>query len=101
MGDESPYFFLRSWFSVSSLTFITKSHLKEWLAWALFDRQYHEITDSIVKAELDERIREGEREMTLTIPDHVDESIPPAMRLNVDPVVASHRPLVYYTVTGC
>lgn len=99
MGDESPYYFLRSWFSVPSLTFITRSDLKEWLAWALFDRQYNEITDSKVKTELDERILEGEQEMTLTIPDQIEEKVPAAMRLNVDDVVAAHRPLVYYAAT--
>jgi hypothetical protein len=100
MGDESPYHFLREWFSVPNLTYITKSDLKEWLAWALFDRQYNEITDINVKQELDDRILEGEHEMTLTIPDHTEDKVPPAMRLNVDPVVAFHRPLVYYAVTG-
>lgn len=99
MGDESPYYFLRAWFSVPNLTYITRSDLKEWLAWALFDRQYNEITDPKVKAELNERISEGEKEMTLTIPDQTEDAVPAAMRLNVDPVVASHRPLIYYTVT--
>lgn len=99
MGDESPYLFLRAWFSVPNLTYITRSDLKEWLAWALFDRQYNEITDDKIKAELNEYIIEGETEMTLTIPDQIEDTVPAAMRLNVDPVVASHRPLVYYAVT--
>ena len=44
VDNENPYFFLRSWFSVSSLEKISRWDLKCWLAWAIFDRKIDEIS---------------------------------------------------------
>lgn len=97
---ESHYDFLKNWFSVSTLAHVSRHDLRQWLAWALFDRQYEEIVNVKDRQELEERISTGERAFAITIPDKACEDLPAAMRLSVDPVVADHRPLIYYTVTS-
>jgi pimeloyl-ACP methyl ester carboxylesterase len=102
---ENPYSFLRMWFSVSTLAHVSRLDLRQWLAWALFDRQYDEIVSVKAQIELEERIVFGEKELSVTIPDETvtapgKEEAAAAMRLNVDPVTADHRPLVYYAATA-
>jgi len=100
LEGESPYSFLKTWFGVSTLARISRRELKEWLAWALFDRRFDEIVSPDLCREMEERIAGGEAAFAIVVPDEALEVVPSAMRLNVDPVVAEHRPLVYYAVTS-
>lgn len=101
IDDENPYGFLSSWFSVSTLSQVSRYHLKQWLAWAVFDRQLEEIVSPSVLEEIEEMIADGEKEFNVCVPHMSNEDKrPSAMRLNVDPVRALHRPLVYYAVTS-
>lgn len=100
IDGENPYSFLRSWFSVSSLSQVSRTDLKMWLAWAVFDRQLEEVVSYSTNAELEEMIADGEKEFNVTVPHHsASEKALTAMRLNVDPVEAYHRPFIYYAVT--
>lgn len=100
VGNENPYAFLKAWFSVESLSQISRCDLKQWLAWALFDRQLDEIVSYDDKAFIDEIIVDGEKEFSIVIPNQKVAFLPDVMRLNIDPVQAQHRPLVYYAVTA-
>lgn len=100
LEGESPYEMIKHWFGVSTLAKISRLQLKEWLSWALFDRKYEELLNEEQKIEMDWRIQEGEKAFSITIPDEALEEVPAAMRLNVDPVLAEHRPLIHYVATG-
>eukprot|EP00899_Mesostigma_viride_P009905 jgi/Mesvir1/18916/Mv18903-RA.1 len=96
---EKPFQFLDGWFHPVPLEALGRDNLKVWLAWALFDRRLSQVSSEAAER-LEEIVTEIEQKRGI----HFRATpIPHRARLyclNLDPVIAQHRPLVYYAATS-
>ncbi|CRK24016.1 hypothetical protein BN1708_003707 [Verticillium longisporum] len=87
--------YIRKWHSNAHNDDIRQDNYKEWLLWALFDRDGDLGDDS---AELDEYIQYAEEKGELKIKKGQGDAVP--IRLTYDPVEMTHRSLTFYTLVG-
>ena len=88
--------FLSGWFPNAHFTDLHRGNVEQWLAWALFDSRWRDLTRS-EQAEVEGYLIAIERRLGHTFPDGFNPAIK-SMRLTLDPVVVAHRPLIYYIV---
>ncbi|EGY19233.1 hypothetical protein VD0002_g4756 [Verticillium dahliae] len=87
--------YIRKWHSNAHYDDIRQDNYKEWLLWALFDRDGDLGDDS---AELDDYIQYTEEKGELKIKKGQGDAVP--IRLTYDPVEMTHRSLTFYTLVG-
>ncbi|KAH7349623.1 hypothetical protein B0T11DRAFT_133261 [Plectosphaerella cucumerina] len=92
---HDPELFLRGWFDKAHMDDIRVENVKEWLAWALFDRESDYAEDD---PELNEYIAEFEERGGVKIKQGTGDA--ESIRLSFDPVVMRHRSLLFYTGVG-
>ena len=109
MADGAQYYSAGEWFlrwfrptSPLSPTFrvqdVKRGNLEEWIAWAGFDRSLQTVNeDSVLKADCAQLADHIEKILELKMqPGHNSEIT--SIRLTLDPIYATQRPLVYYFV---
>ncbi|KAK2007860.1 hypothetical protein LZ32DRAFT_593053 [Colletotrichum eremochloae] len=87
--------YIRKWHGNAHLADIRRENVKDWLMWALFDKEGNPGDHD---EELEEYIRDAEERAGVTIKEGYGDSTP--MRLSFDPVDITHRSLFYYLMTG-
>ncbi|KAM0279106.1 hypothetical protein ACHAQH_004792 [Verticillium albo-atrum] len=87
--------YIRKWHSNAHYDDIRQDNAKDWLLWALFDREGDPGDDN---AELDEYIQYAEEKGELKIKKGDGEAVP--IRLTYDPVEMTHRSLTFYMFVG-
>ncbi|KAK9710047.1 hypothetical protein K7432_008680 [Basidiobolus ranarum] len=92
--------FLESWFDVghhqTKVADIYRDNMVAWLSWVFFTTSYETLADDpeIVK-ELNEMVDFIEAEKGIKFPEGYNSNAK-CIRLNIDPVNAIHRPLIFY-----
>jgi len=99
LNNESPLNFLRTWTAPLPLERCGKGAMKEMLSVCFFNQKYDEVSASDSK-EVDEYIRRIEAIENFKFQSSHPSDAPPIHNLIADPVVAYHRPLVYYATTS-
>ncbi|GKT56152.1 alpha/beta hydrolase fold family [Colletotrichum tofieldiae] len=87
--------YIRRWHCNAQLGDIRRENVKDWLLWALFDKQGH---PGEHEEELEEYIADAEERAGITIKGGFGDSTP--MRLSFDPINITHRSLLFYLITG-
>jgi hypothetical protein len=89
--------FMRKWMANAPLEDVRRDNAKDWLLWALFEKDgLKESVDPDIEEELEEYIQNAEERLGLRLkPGRADVEV---LRLIFDPVVAQHRTLLFYLV---
>ncbi|KAM0324668.1 hypothetical protein ACHAQA_008059 [Verticillium albo-atrum] len=87
--------YIRKWHSNAHFDDIRQDNAKDWLLWALFDREGDPGDDN---AELDEYIQYAEEKGEIKIKKGQGDAVP--TRLTFDPVEMTHRSLTFYMIVG-
>lgn len=87
--------YIRKWHCNAQLGDIRRENVKDWLMWALFDKQGNPGEHD---AELEEYIADAEERAGVTIKKGYGDSTP--MRLSFDPIDIRHRSLLFYFVSS-
>ncbi|KAE9582193.1 hypothetical protein CGMCC3_g1922 [Colletotrichum fructicola] len=87
--------YIRKWHCNAQLGDIRRENVKDWLMWALFDKQG---SPGEHDAELEEYIEDAEERAGVTIKKGYGDSTP--MRLSFDPIDIRHRSLLFYLIVG-
>ena len=96
---------LRTWFSRSSWSAISRAHLLSWLSWGMFNSSLESITEE-QRAFVDEALVMTERRAGARLPDITNDKVlngsagggPKTLRLSLDPISVSSRPLAAYVL---
>lgn len=91
--SHDPELFLRGWFAKAHMDDIRAENIKEWLTWALFDRDGDPGEDD---AELNEYLADIEERGGVKVKKGTGDA--ESIRLPFDPVVMRHRSLLFYSV---
>ncbi|KAH8885578.1 hypothetical protein GQ53DRAFT_696096 [Thozetella sp. PMI_491] len=86
---------LRKWLLNAHMEDVRRENVKDWLLWALFDREDRPEEDN---AELEDYIADIEQILDVRIKPGRGNA--EAMRLSFDPIVTTHRSLFYYMLIG-
>ncbi|OLN85842.1 hypothetical protein CCHL11_09948 [Colletotrichum chlorophyti] len=87
--------YIRKWHCNAQISDIRRENVKDWLMWALFDKEGQ---PGEYDAELEEYITDAEERAGVNIKRGFGESKP--LRLSFDPVTITHRSLMFYMITG-
>ncbi|KAJ3243293.1 hypothetical protein HK104_008148, partial [Borealophlyctis nickersoniae] len=86
---------IEGWFFGAPLEAICKENVESWLSWAFFDNEYHDLTPAHHK-ELDSFIARLEELTSHRFQPGFNPSVT-CIRLTLDKLRATHRPMIYYT----
>uniref|UniRef100_A0A7S3PQ22 AB hydrolase-1 domain-containing protein n=1 Tax=Aplanochytrium stocchinoi TaxID=215587 RepID=A0A7S3PQ22_9STRA len=92
--------YVRGWFLGAELEDIKRENAVEWIAWAFFHSEMDELKGIKHAEEQVENIVQLIEDWAKIKLDSGYNSNTTCMRLNLDPVISSHRPLLYYLVTS-
>mmetsp|Transcript_919 Transcript_919/g.1182 ORF Transcript_919/g.1182 Transcript_919/m.1182 type:complete len:533 (+) Transcript_919:108-1706(+) len=90
---------IEKWFLDSPLEHITRNDFTKWCSWAFFNSEIDNLNNN-EKLELEEHINWFENKIQFKFKLKAPRSAKPvkSIRLSLDPVIDTHRPLVYYIV---
>jgi hypothetical protein len=86
--------YLRKWLRKAPMDDIRRENVKDWILWAIFNREGRPGSDN---EELEDYIAAAEDKAEITVKYGVGEASP--IRLDFEPVVTSHRSLLFYIVS--
>jgi len=86
----------QGWFFGQSIENIRYDNVAMWLAWAFFDRNIHEL-DTLELMELHDMVITLEKFLLVKFQKGINPNLK-CIRLTLDPVQASSRPLIYYGI---
>eukprot|EP01117_Protostelium_nocturnum_P003357 TRINITY_DN1433_c0_g1_i1.p1 TRINITY_DN1433_c0_g1~~TRINITY_DN1433_c0_g1_i1.p1 ORF type:complete len:521 (+),score=130.91 TRINITY_DN1433_c0_g1_i1:98-1660(+) len=99
----NPREFWEGWFLGSKMEEIQLENAKEWILWAIFDMEYKNFDRhpqfDVLNAELNGYIKFVEKTLQRPFQIGYNRNVK-SMRLTLDPVVFSHRPLIVYLGIG-
>jgi len=87
---------VREWFDPVPLEKVGRDDIMRWLSWAFFDKTLEEVLSDSGE-ELEEMTAHLETGLGFRFP--TGSTGAPVILLNLDPVIAKHRPFLHYTVT--
>ncbi|KAL0940129.1 alpha beta hydrolase fold family [Colletotrichum truncatum] len=87
--------YIRKWHNNAQIGDIRRENVKDWLMWALFDKQGD---PGEFDAELEEYITDAEERAGVTIKKGFGDSAP--IRLSFDPISIRHRSWIFYLMIG-
>lgn len=88
-----PERYIRGWFKGADIGDIGRGDVKEWLAWAFFDREWEDGQD---EDEIEEYTLEIESILCKSL--RQGKGLAKPLRLTIDPVSMLHRSLLWYLV---
>jgi hypothetical protein len=94
-----PFGFMHEWFHPTPIEMVGRDDVKRWLSWAFFDSTLEEILQSESAIQLEEMT--GRLEGGMGVNFHPGSTGAPLILLNLDPVVAMHRPFIHYAAMTC
>ena len=98
-NNRPPYSFFREWVEPTPVEKVGREDVKRWLSWAFFDTTLEEVILCGNSSELELMANNLENGLGIKFP--AGSTGVPLILLNLDPVVAIHRPFVHYVATTC